>query len=168
MADREQQNDPQPPKKRGRPPFRPNPKDPGILDRLCEGIISGDSITKVCKPLDMPDYTMVYRVMASDPEFAKAIAQARVAQQEAEIDKMIDIADAATEKTAQVAKLQIWARQWRAAKLAPKKYGDRIQTEVTGADGGPIKVETKKLNLQDMSDDELEILESILKKAVEK
>jgi hypothetical protein len=29
--------------------------------------------------------------------------------------------------------------QWRAAKLAPKKYGEKIQAEHTGADGGPMQ-----------------------------
>lgn len=30
--------------------------------------------------------------------------------------------------------------RWRASKIAPKEYGDKVQTEVTGADGGPLQV----------------------------
>jgi hypothetical protein len=85
----------------------------------------------------MPDYSMVYRAMAKDAAFANAIARAREAQQEAIIDGTIDLADEATPETVHVAKLQIWARQWRAAKLAPKKWGDKIEidakVEATGA-----------------------------------
>jgi hypothetical protein len=33
------------------------------------------------------------------------------------------------------------SKRWRAAKLAPKKYGDRIHTELTGADGGPVQID---------------------------
>ena len=32
------------------------------------------------------------------------------------------------------------SKRWRAAKLAPKKYGDKITTELTGADGGPVEI----------------------------
>lgn len=34
------------------------------------------------------------------------------------------------------------ARKWRMARQAPRKYGDKIQQEITGKDGGSIKVET--------------------------
>lgn len=121
----------------GRPPKRPNPLDPGIVDRIAEGLIDGHSIKKVCEPEDMPDFSMVYRAMAKDQNFATAIARAREAQQEAIIDSTIDLADQATPETVHVAKLQIWARQWRAAKLAPKKWSDKVDisatVEVTGA-----------------------------------
>jgi hypothetical protein len=30
--------------------------------------------------------------------------------------------------------------RWRASKIAPKLYGDKVQTEVTGVDGGPLEV----------------------------
>ena len=116
--------------KGGRPPRRPNPLDPGIVDRICEGLIAGHSLRYVCEPDDMPDQSMVYRAMAKDAEFAAAIARAREIQQEAIIDGTIDLADMATPETVHVAKLQIWARQWRAAKLAPKKWGDRVGLDV--------------------------------------
>lgn len=35
-------------------------------------------------------------------------------------------------------RLRVDARKWAAAKLAPKKYGDRIAHEHGGAGGGPI------------------------------
>ena len=125
----------------GRPPIRPNPLDEGILDRVCGGLIEGKSIAVVCEPDDMPHFTMVYREMARNPEFARAIAHAREAQQEAIIDSTIAMADEATPETVNVQKLRIWARQWRAAKLAPKKYGDKVSTEISGPDGGAIKTE---------------------------
>jgi hypothetical protein len=30
--------------------------------------------------------------------------------------------------------------RWRASKIAPKLYGDKVQTEVTGVDGGPLQI----------------------------
>ena len=53
---------------------------------------------------------------------------------------MVEMADKATPENWNVVKLRIWARQWRAAKLAPKKCGDKVQTEHSGPDGGPMEV----------------------------
>ena len=30
--------------------------------------------------------------------------------------------------------------RWRASKIAPKLYGDKVQTEVTGAEGAPLQI----------------------------
>ncbi|MCZ4321442.1 hypothetical protein O4H56_05250 [Pseudomonas anguilliseptica] len=37
-------------------------------------------------------------------------------------------------------RLRVDARKWLASKMAPKKYGDKLQTELTGANGGAIAV----------------------------
>lgn len=79
-------------------------------------------------------------MMATDETWRNEIARAREAQQEALIDETVDMADDATPEDWQVVKLRIWARQWRAGKLAPKKYGERASVEHTGADGGPLVV----------------------------
>jgi hypothetical protein len=123
----------------GRPRIRPRPLDDGIVDRIAEGLASGLGIRKVCEPEDMPTYQSVYVEMAKGGDFAKAIARAREAQQEHEADACVEMADEANEGNWQVVKLRIWARQWRAAKLAPKKYGEKVQQEITGKDGGPIE-----------------------------
>ena len=80
----------------------------------------------------MPAMTLVYEAMANNEGFRSSIANAREAQQEAIIDSTIELADAATPEDVQVRKLQIWARQWRAAKLAPRKYGEKVQNEHSG------------------------------------
>lgn len=36
-------------------------------------------------------------------------------------------------------RLRVDARKWLASKMAPKKYGDKLSAEITGADGGPIE-----------------------------
>ena len=41
----------------------------------------------------------------------------------------------------QAGRVVIDARKWAASKLAPKRYGERIAQEITGADGGPVKTE---------------------------
>ena len=86
-----------------------------------------------CRLPECPSDTAVYRKMAKDQEFAGIIARAREAQQHAIIDQTVDMADKATPENWQVVRLQIWARQWRAAKLAPKVYGEKTHHDVTVA-----------------------------------
>lgn len=37
------------------------------------------------------------------------------------------------------ARLQVDTRKWLLAKMAPKRYGDKVQQEITGPEGGPVK-----------------------------
>ena len=38
-------------------------------------------------------------------------------------------------------RLQVDTRKWLLAKLMPHRFGDRVETQVTGSNGGPIQVE---------------------------
>jgi hypothetical protein len=128
----------------GRPRTRPHPLDDGISESIANRLVTGESIRSICSDADMPAETMFYQAMAKDEEFRSIIAGARVAQQDASVEQCIEIADEATPETVNVARLRIWARQWRAGKLAFKKYGDRVVQENVGADGGPMQVESTR------------------------
>lgn len=110
---------------------RPSIYDDGILDALCDRIMAGEGVKSICRDEAMPREVDVYRAAAKDDEICSRIARAREAQQDAIVDDIIAMADAATVENHQVVKLRIWARQWQASKLAPKKYGDRVQTDAT-------------------------------------
>ena len=59
-------------------------------------------------------------------------------------------------------------RKWAAAKLLPKKYGDRTVTEVTGANGAPIQLEAKRtVSLDNIDDETLQQIEHALRIALE-
>jgi len=96
------------------------------IAEYCGLIASGLGIINIGKEHGFPHPTTVYRKMAEDPHFATRIARAREWQQEREMDHCIELADSATPENYNVKKLQIWARQWRASKLAPKRYGDKL------------------------------------------
>jgi hypothetical protein len=100
--------------------------DPEVVDEICARLIAGEGIVQIARSPHIPAASTIYGKMASDEEFKTRIARAREAQQEAIADETVDMADKATMEDWQVVKLRIWARQWRAAKLAPKKYGDKI------------------------------------------
>ena len=110
---------------------RPSIYDPGILQAICDGLVEGLSVKQVCQTDDMPRWQEVYLAMQKDDDVRTAIAHAREAQQEVTADDIVDMADLATAEDHNVVKLRIWARQWRAAKLAPKKYGEKQSLEVT-------------------------------------
>lgn len=113
--------------------------DPAVVDALCSRLIAGEGLKTICASEGMPSRSAVYERMAVDEAFRTRIAGAREAQQDAHIDETVEMADAATVADHQVVKLRIWARQWRASKLAPKKYGDRIDATVGNPDGSPLQ-----------------------------
>lgn len=128
---------PKPKNKPGRPTSA-SLDDPAVVHALVGRISSGEGIVAICKSSDMPAESTVYLRMAQDTEFRRVIAQAREAQQDREADKTVELADEATIENWQVIKLRIWARQWRAGKLAPKRYGDKL--ELSGDKDNPLTI----------------------------
>lgn len=53
-------------------------------------------------------------------------------------DMILDCAKACTPETAAADRVKISAYQWRAAKLEPKKYGDRVDLTHANPDGSTL------------------------------
>lgn len=47
-------------------------------------------------------------------------------------------------------KLRIDARKWKAARLAPKKWGDKVTQEHTGPDGAPMSMVTANVSREEL------------------
>ena len=60
-------------------------------------------------------------------------------------------------------RVQIDTRKWMLSKMLPKVYGDKVTTEHTGANGGPITLAA--LDLKNLSDEELERMQQLMMKA---
>lgn len=60
-------------------------------------------------------------------------------------------------------RLQIDTRKWVLAKMLPKIYGDKVQQEHTGKDGGPIQMAA--VDFKNLSDEELDKMQQLLSKA---
>lgn len=133
---------------------RPSAFSATIADEICRRIAGGESLRAICEDDTMPSTSSVCRWLADDAnvEFREQYARAREAQADAIVDEMLDIADDATNdymerKTedeqspgyvlngehVQRSKLRIDARKWVASKLAPKKYGDKLDVEHAGS-----------------------------------
>jgi chromosome condensin MukBEF complex kleisin-like MukF subunit len=126
-----------------------------IADLICDAISEGGALYRLCEErADFPAERTVYRWLDTHPGFAQKYARARELQQDREADKIVVIADEADD--AAIARLRIDSRKWRAAKMAPKKYGDRLDLNHSGS-------------LQQLSDEQLEArLAELLRKAAGK
>jgi hypothetical protein len=66
-------------------------------------------------------------------DFRDQYARAREAQADKYFQEIVEIADAATPETVNVARLRVDSRKFTVARLAPKKYGDHVSHNVKGA-----------------------------------
>jgi hypothetical protein len=103
---------------------------PELVDLICDQLGDGVAVSQFAGKNGIPSARSIYRKMATDPEFARRIMIEREAYQESEMAKCIDLADGATPENCQVVKLQIWARQWYASRMLPKKWGTLPEVNV--------------------------------------
>ena len=120
---------------------RPSSYSADMALYICEQLVTGRSLRSICAEDDVPDATTVFRWLDSVETFRSQYARARELQAERLAAETVEIADAASNEDYNTARLRVDARKWYASKLAPKVYGDRITTEVTGVDGGPVQVQ---------------------------
>jgi hypothetical protein len=103
---------------------------PKIAAEICRRLASGEGLRGICRDSGMPSEALV-RSWAIDnvDGFSARYARAREIQADVLAEDTVEIAD--TEEDPQKARVRIDARKWFASKVAPKKYGDRIQQDVT-------------------------------------
>ena len=100
-----------------------------ILVRVAEG----ESIRAIVKDEDMPAMSTIFKWLSDHQEFSEQYARAKDMAADAMAEDMLYIADttSATRDEVAKAKLRVEARQWIAARLRPKKYGDRLNVDET-------------------------------------
>lgn len=95
-----------------------------------------------------------YALLATDAEAGNRYARAKQAGLEVMADEIVEISDegrhdeyiddsgamVTNQDVIARARLRVDSRKWLLSKLAPKKYGDKVTNEHTGADGGPVVV----------------------------
>ena len=133
-----------------------------IVDQICERLVEGESLRKICKRADMPGISTVIRWLADDAHtaFRAQYTRAREAQADTLADEILAIADTPKLGTVTMTKavtvagvtgvetktkrgdmlghrrLMVDSRKWLASKLYPKKYGDRLEL------GGEVALKT--------------------------
>jgi hypothetical protein len=113
-----------------------------VFDAICERIADGESLRAICQDKGMPARVNVIRWLEKDEALRNQYARARELQADHEFDEIKAIADLADAENVQVARLRVDARKWRASKLRPKVYGDKLEVNGPGEGGAHVhKVE---------------------------
>ena len=104
-----------------------------MIDHLLVQIESGKSMREVCRMDGMPDHGTFKRWMRDDGALATKYARARTAQADVLFDRMeaVEEAVSAGEMDSHAARVVLDSMRWRASKLAPKVYGDRLDVQVS-------------------------------------
>ena len=144
---------------------RPSEYSDEIADTILARISEGESLKGICRDLKIMNVT-VYSWMRARPSFLTLYAQAREDRADSLGDDLQEIADASTPETVQVDRLRTDVRKFIAAKLNPRKWGDRVQAALTGADGGPIQVQSIQVDAGELSPDARDALRAALLTAV--
>lgn len=136
-----------PPDPDGRVHGRPTIFSDDLAAMVCDLIATGESLNKICQIDGYPGQRTIFNWLNKEGDqfdrFRHTYARAREAQAERQAEMMIDIADECYEAiisapdmkengVAQAYKLRIDTRKWVAAKLLPRKYGDRVEQVHSG------------------------------------
>jgi hypothetical protein len=154
----------------GRPPMFSQE----LAAAVCERMANGESLRQICRDDPMPSYATVMKWAATIPEFAANYARARTDLLAYWEDEQIDIADDGSndwidrevkggrvirtldEEHVRRSQLRIDTRKWLMSHLLPRKYGDRLHTELSGPNGGPIQTQ----HTDDLTDAQLAAIAS--------
>lgn len=147
----------------GRPTKWDAPGTELIINDICNRVSLGETLNEVCR--DQADFgyppSTTFRLWVMNdtpPGIAVQYARARELQWESWADMIVDdsaksrigeqtetdasgnIIKVKTGDTVDRSRLAVDAKKWILSKLAPKRYGERTHSEITGLDGGPLTV----------------------------
>ena len=121
---------------------RPSLYSDKLAAKICERLAEGESLRAICADKAMPSISTVMGWLfdGNHDKFSEQYARAREAQAEIRADEIVDIADdasgdftadkdgklVANSEHIQRSRLRVDARKWIAAKLLPKRYGDKL------------------------------------------
>ena len=114
-----------PKKKQG----RPTKFTQELADTICERMANGESLRSICREIGLLPSTVIMW-MNHNKAFFEQYAQARQKQADSYADMILD--EAFNSHDAQIGRLRVDALKWVASKLAPKRYGDKVEVEQTG------------------------------------
>jgi len=146
---------------------RPTKYTDKLADKICAQLASGDSMRTVAKADKMPSMATIFSWLRTKPDFLERYTRAKEESADALIEEMMDIADDGSNdwmvahrkddseawqlngEHVQRSRLRVDTRKWVASKLKPKKYGDRIETTLSGE----VKL---KHDVSNLTDEELD------------
>lgn len=110
------------------------------IDAVCEAVADGKTLTAIAQDVGV-SIGSLSAWLDADPERSARAREARKATARMWDEKAEQRLDSAADPF-ELAKARELAShfRWRASKIAPGDYGDRLTTEHTGPGGGPVQV----------------------------
>lgn len=138
---------------------------PEIADTIYDLMVEGMDMTEACNALGLNRGT-VYRWKDANPEFESLCARAREAMMEKRISNlraMIKEYEDNPKKDPQFLKYKLSLEQWNAERIAPRMYGLKNKTEISGVNGNPIQIQQHSIiDSRNLTQDEREMLRQVL------
>jgi hypothetical protein len=118
---------------------------------VCVRLARGETLRAICRDEEFPPESTVRRWALEDIDgFAARYAYARQLGLDAMADQLLEIADdgsndftidsngnrVANNEHINRSRLRVDTRKWYLAKLAPKRYGDKVDVNMGGSEGG--------------------------------
>jgi predicted DNA-binding protein YlxM (UPF0122 family) len=118
------------------------------INQICELTADGWSMRKIAEEIGV-DWSTMLEYIKADKDRIQQYARAREAQADKMVEDLLDLADncrvgrkitnkgdgtveIVTADMVERTRLQIDARKWLAGKMAPKRYGDKLDVEHSG------------------------------------
>lgn len=112
-----------------------------IADIICDRLAEGQSLRSICESGKIPCQSTIFKWLREQPEFSQQYARARESQVEHYANEILEIADDGRNDTTTDchgkvivdhdviarSRLRVDTRKWLMSKLAPKKYGDKLE-----------------------------------------
>ncbi|HJU20595.1 MAG TPA: hypothetical protein VJ770_29450 [Stellaceae bacterium] len=129
---------------------------PDLAQQILDAMLRHGSLRRACeREPALPDRETVRKWLMAQPEFAAAYARVRATLVEDWVDDMIEIADDNTIDPLS-RRVMVETRRWIASKLAPGRFGDKVQIGGNAA----MLVGGSPISLSDLSNAELDALEA--------
>jgi len=97
-----------------------------IATAICERIAEGESLMAICRDPEGPNIATVYNWLRAFPEFEDQYVEARQRQAETLMDEVREVGLGVTKETAWADRLHFDTLRWLTARLAPKKYCEKV------------------------------------------
>lgn len=140
----------------GKPRGRPTTYTQAIADKICVLMRTGKTLLAICREDETLPPSSTIRTWAAEDRsgFFAQYARAREVGIDAMVDEMLSLAFDETgdvdddgkwsHANVQRSRLKTDVIRWYVSKIAPKRYGEKIDHTVGGEGGGPIVVQIIK------------------------
>jgi hypothetical protein len=128
-----------------------------ISDTICARMSEGESLRQIARDPEMPSEGTVRGWAVRDVDgFGDRYRSARQMLLEYWADQIVDIADDG-ELDPRDRQIRTAVRQWLMSKLAPRRYGDKVQ--IGGDPESPVQIMHREVSLSDLSEAQLDALQ---------